>query len=67
MALGFGAYGLLIWGATKFVANLQFEWVIEPAAVALSVISIVLVGIGSELIPALKAEKLEVIEALRAE
>jgi macrolide transport system ATP-binding/permease protein len=67
VALGFGSYELLIFGATKFVPNLKFVWVFEPLAVALSVFSIVAVGIASGFVPALRAEKLQVIEALRTE
>jgi macrolide transport system ATP-binding/permease protein len=67
MALGFAAYEALIWGASKFVSKLHFEWVVMPGAVALSVLSIAVVGVASGLMPALKAERLEVIEALRSE
>jgi macrolide transport system ATP-binding/permease protein len=65
--LGFISYELLIFGATKFVPGLQFEWVFEPLAALLSLISIIGVGIASGFVPALRAEKLEVIEALRSE
>ena len=65
--LGFSTYEALIFGASKLVSKLQFEWVVEPGAVILSVISILVVGISSGLAPAIKAEKLEVIEALRSE
>jgi len=67
LALGFVAYQGAIYGATRFVKQLKFEWVVEPAAALLSVGSIVLVGLASGIVPALKAEKLEVAEALRAE
>jgi macrolide transport system ATP-binding/permease protein len=65
--VGFSAYELLIFGATQFVPNLKFEWVFEPMAMILSVVSIVAVGVASGFIPALRAEKLQVIEALRSE
>jgi len=65
--IGFGAYELMIYGATKFVPNLRFEWVFEPVAAALSLVSIIAVGVASGLVPALRAEKLQVIEALRSE
>jgi macrolide transport system ATP-binding/permease protein len=67
VVLGFGAYELLIFGATQFVPHLKFEWVFEPIAAALSLVSIIGVGIASGFIPALRAEKLQVIEALRSE
>jgi macrolide transport system ATP-binding/permease protein len=67
VAIGFGSYEFLIFCATKFIPTLKFEWLFEPAAVFLSLISIVAVGVGSGFVPALKAEKLQVIEALRSE
>ncbi len=65
--IGFSSYEFLIFLATKFVPHLKFEWIFEPVAVFLSLISIVAVGIASGLVPALRAEKLQVIEALRSE
>ena len=67
MVLGFSAYEIMIYSASKFVPKLNFEWVFEPSAFVLSVVSIFAVGIASGMIPAVKAEKLEVIEALRSE
>ncbi len=67
VGLGFCAYELLIFGATRFVPSLRFEWILFPSAVFLSVGSIVTVGVLSGLAPAIRAEKLEIIEALRAE
>ena len=64
---GFAVYEILIFGATKLIPKLKFEWVVDPAALALSVLSILIVGILSGMAPALKAEKLEIIEALRSE
>ena len=65
--IGFGGCHLAIWAATKFVNKLQFEWTINYVALAISLISIFAVGILSGLFPAIKAEKLQVIEALRSE
>lgn len=67
LILGFTGYHLAIWAATKFVNKLQFEWTIDWLALFLSLISIFLVGVISGIFPALKAEKLQVIEALRSE
>ncbi|MBI3543775.1 MAG: ATP-binding cassette domain-containing protein [Deltaproteobacteria bacterium] len=67
MLLGFSAYEIMIYSASKFVPKLRFEWVFEPGAFLLSVVSILAVGIASGLVPAVRAEKLEVIEALRSE
>jgi macrolide transport system ATP-binding/permease protein len=64
---GFGAYELVIFGASQFVPRLQFEWVMDPFGLVLSMVSILAVGIASGLVPALRAEKLQVIEALRTE
>lgn len=67
LLVGVIGYEGVIFGASKFVSKLEFEWVFDISAVALALISIVLVGVFSGLIPALKAEKLQVIEALRNE
>jgi macrolide transport system ATP-binding/permease protein len=64
---GFSAYELMIYAATQFVPSLKFQWVFEPLAASLSLISILAVGIASGLVPAFRAENLEVIEALRSE
>ena len=65
--LGFATYQSAIWAATKFVSKLKFEWTLDFLALGISIISIVAVGILSGIFPALRAEKLEVIEALRSE
>ena len=67
LIFGFFGYHSAIWIATKFVSKLQFEWTIDWFAMILSVISILGVGILSGIFPAIKAEKLQVIEALRSE
>ena len=67
MAIGFTSYELIIWIAAKFVNKLTFEWVFDPWAFAISILAILIVGISSGVTPAMKAEKLEVIEALRSE
>ena len=67
MLIGFAIYQGVIFAATKFVKDLQFEWLFDGPAMALSSISILAVGILSGLIPAIRAEKLQVVEALRAE
>lgn len=67
VALGFAAYESLIWATTFFVQNIKFEWVIDPFALLLSTLSILSVGIFSGMVPARKAEKFQIIEALRSE
>jgi ABC-type antimicrobial peptide transport system permease subunit len=65
--LGFTLYEVIIYVASKFVPKLTFELVIDPVALTASLFSIVVVGIASGIIPAIKAERLEVIEAMRTE
>ena len=67
IVLGFFSYHGAIWVSTKFVNKIQFEWTINWFALFLSIISIIVVGILSGIFPALKAEKLQVIDALRSE
>jgi macrolide transport system ATP-binding/permease protein len=67
IVIGFGAYHLAIYGATKLVPKLSFTWTVDWFALGLSVFSIALVGVLSGLFPAVKAEKLQVIEAMRSE
>lgn len=64
---GFIGYHAAIWMAAQFVSKMKFEWTIDILALLLSLLSILLVGILSGLFPAFKAEKLQVIEALRSE
>lgn len=67
IAMGFVAYEGIIWAATKLDNKLKFEWLIEWSALLLSFFSIAAVGILSGIAPSIKAEKLQIIEALRSE
>lgn len=67
IVFGFAGYQGAIYGASKLIANLKFEWVIDETAIILAFVSIVIVGFLSGLVPALRAERLEIAEALRAE
>lgn len=67
LIFGFAVYQGAIFGASKFIPKMPFEWYFNGGAILLSVISILVVGILSGLIPAFRAEKLQVIEALRNE
>ena len=64
---GVAAYQGAIYGAARLIDKLEYQWVIEPSAILLSLVSIVTVGLLSGLVPAIKAEKLQVIDALRSE
>ncbi|HUP56947.1 MAG TPA: ATP-binding cassette domain-containing protein [Bdellovibrionota bacterium] len=65
--LGVGLYQVSILVASKVVADLAFAWIIDPSALLLSLLSILVVGLASGLVPALRAQRLQVIEALRAD
>ncbi len=67
LLLGFAGYHGAIAIAAQLVSKMKFEWTVDWIAFSLSLISIIGVGILSGLFPAIKAEKLEVIEALRTE
>ncbi len=67
LALGFSTFHAAMWAATKFVNKLPFEWTINWLALFMAVTSIFVVGVLSGIFPALKAERLQVIEALRSE
>ena len=64
---GFAIYETGLWAASKLVNKVQFEWVLHWGALALSCVAILFVGIASGLFPALKAERMQVVEALRSE
>jgi len=64
---GFASYELVLFAATKLMSNLNFEWVFNPWAFAISFSAIVAVGILSGLVPALRAEKLAPMQALRSD
>ncbi len=65
IVLGVCIYQSAIYGAAQFMDGLKFQWVFDPMAFLLSFLSILLVGIFSGLFPAMKAKKLQVIDALR--
>lgn len=67
LLFGFGTYEGIIFGASKVVKQISFEWIVDPLAVTFALLSIVVVGLLSGIVPALKAERLSVIEALRSE
>lgn len=60
-------YHLMLYLASKLFTKIQFEWIFDFPAMLLSVACIFVVGVASGIIPALRAQKLEVVEALRSE
>lgn len=65
--VGVIAYQSAIYAGSIVIQKFNYEWVLDPIAIFFSLISILTVGIVSGLAPALKAEKLEVIDALRSD
>lgn len=64
---GFIGYQTIIWSGSKIIPKFEFEWIINFKALFISMVSIFAVGVLSGFIPALRAEKLSPIEALRSE
>lgn len=67
LAVGFAGYQSLIYVGAQLIPDFKFQWVVNPFAVLLSFAAIMITGLLSGLGPAIRAEKLQVIEALRSE
>ncbi len=67
VAVGFVGYEMLIYLGSKLISDFPFQWVFNPWAFATAFVAIVVTGVLSGLGPAMRAEKLQVIEALRSE
>jgi ABC-type antimicrobial peptide transport system permease subunit len=67
IAIGFFSCELIIYIGSNVIPTLEFAWVFNPIAWAVSAGATIAVGVLSGLAPALRAERLEVIEALRSE
>lgn len=67
IVIGIVGYESLIYLGSKLIPDMEFQWVFNPWALAISFVAIVVTGILSGLGPAIRAEKLQVIEALRSE
>ena len=67
VTFGVIGYHLMLYLAAKLFTKIQFEWVFNFSAMFISVACIFVVGVASGIIPALRAQKLEVVEALRSE
>lgn len=67
VGLGFVVYESLIYVGSLFITDLKFEWLVEPIAIFIAFGAILATGFLSGLAPAVKAERLSVVEALRSE
>jgi macrolide transport system ATP-binding/permease protein len=67
LIIGFSFYELVIFVTAKFVTSISFQWRFDSSAFLISFGSIAAVGILSGLAPALKAERLQILEALRSD
>lgn len=67
LTLGFATYEFILYVAAQLVPRITFQWIVEPDALFFSLFSIVTVGVASGIVPALRAERLSVVEALRSE
>ena len=67
VVFGVIGYHLMLYLASQLFPKIVFEWIFNFPAMILSVVCIFIVGVGSGIIPALRAQKLEVVEALRSE
>lgn len=67
LVLGFASYEAMIYLASKLAEKVPFEWVVNPIAILVALVSTLGVGIISGIYPSQKAEKMEIISALRSE
>ncbi len=67
LVMGLAMANGAIYGASQFVPNVTFKWTFEPMAIGISSLSILVVGVLSGITPAKRAERLQVIDALRME
>lgn len=65
--IGFCFYETAIFLTAKVVPRLHFEWICDWKALLLSLVSMLTVGVLSGMVPALKASRLDVMDALRME
>lgn len=67
LVAGVAAYQTILWAATKFFPKLSFEWIFDPWSFLFSFLAIFAVGLLSGLAPAIRAQKLSPVEALKTE
>ncbi|MEY4615486.1 MAG: hypothetical protein RJB66_446 [Pseudomonadota bacterium] len=67
LLIGFAFCQLVVFITAQFASNITFQWRLDLWAFVTSFISICVVGVLSGLAPALRAQKLQILEALRAD
>lgn len=67
LILGFAVYETLIWLASQATEKVTFAWILLPSAFGLSFVGIVAIGLLSGIVPAIRARRLQIVEALRSE
>ncbi len=65
--IGFFAYHGAIYAIAQVVPQIKFAWTLDLFAISISFVSILIVGILSGMVPALRAERFPIAEALRAQ
>lgn len=66
IVLGFACYQGFLYLVSQVTSKVEFAWIIYPDAFVVAYSAIFAVGVLASLVPAMKASKLEVIEALRS-
>jgi len=65
--LGIGGCALVMYLVSQIMPKVQFEWLFNTVSVIVSMTLCIITGILSGLVPARKAEKMQIIQALRVE
>jgi macrolide transport system ATP-binding/permease protein len=65
--IGVGGCGLVMYLVSQVMPKVQFEWLFNPFSILISMSLCVLTGVLSGLLPARKAEKMQIIQAMRVE
>jgi ABC-type antimicrobial peptide transport system permease subunit len=64
---GFSLCHLVIWIASRLAPTVQFQWRFDPTAFLIAFVSIGAVGLLSGLAPAVRAQNLQILEALNSD
>jgi macrolide transport system ATP-binding/permease protein len=67
VALGLGGCAAIIYIVSQMMPKVKFEWLIHPWSIVISMCLCVLTGVLSGLIPARRAQRMQIIEAMRVE